>query len=624
MSACGTEHAARGAGTEAVRRRPHVTLEDFFRDPIASGARVSPDGSKLAYLAPHDGRMNVWTRLVAGGEGRVVTRDKVRSIATFAWSSDSRYLLHLQDNAGDENFHLYATRPDGAGETQDLTPLAGVRAELVHLPKRAPHLAVVSCNRRDPAQLDVYQLNLDTAELHLHLQSPGAALRYVCDDDGDVRVVLRAGAAGDYEVLVRTEDELRLLRRYDRDDGGHLLALTPDGQGVWVSSAVGSDRLRLMRLDLATGEETVVDEHPQFDLEDVVRSERSGELLAVVYGGHDGRVVHALDPQFAEELMHLRSVHTGDPVVTSLSGDDSVAVVRFDDDRDPGATYLYRRAEQSAQLLYRPFPQLPAQDLAPMRPVVVTSRDGLPLRCYVTLPIGGEQRRLPTVLFVHGGPWYRDYWGYDPVVQLLANRGYAVLQVNYRGSTGFGKHFVSAAKREWAGRMHDDLLDAVQWSVEAGISDPERVAIFGMSYGGYASLVGACFTPDVFACAYSVVGPSNLITLMHSFPDYWQPLLQCTWHRHVGDPDDPDQVADLKARSPAFAADRIRKPLGIVQTSNDPRVTKRESDEFVTAVRAAGGAVDYLVIEGEGHGFANVESRLQIFAHLERFLARNL
>jgi dipeptidyl aminopeptidase/acylaminoacyl peptidase len=299
-------------------------------------------------------------------------------------------------------------------------------------------------------------------------------------------------------------------------------------------------------------------------------------------------------------------------------------IVTFDDDRDPGATFLFRRATGGSELLYRSRPWLDPQTLAPMRPVTITSRDGLPLRSYLTLPLDVEPRGLPAVLVVHGGPWARDAWGYDPQAQLLANRGYAVLQVNYRGSTGFGKRFMHAAEREFAGRMHDDLIDGVEWLVSEGIADRGRIAIYGGSYGGYAALVGATFTPGVFAAAISVVGPSSLVTLVRSFPPYWRPLLASTWFRYVGDPEDPEQLADLEARSPLNRVDDIVAPLLVVQGANDPRVTKAESDQIVEALRARGVAVEYLVKDDEGHGFVKPENRMEMYAAVERFLARHL
>jgi dipeptidyl aminopeptidase/acylaminoacyl peptidase len=334
--------------------------------------------------------------------------------------------------------------------------------------------------------------------------------------------------------------------------------------------------------------------------------------------------MHAFDERLAADWEALRALHPGDPHITGQDADETKFIVAFNDDRDPGATYLYDRATRTAQLLYRSRPWLDPEVLAPMRPVTITSRDGLALHSYLTLPMGVEPRGLPAVLVVHGGPWSRDAWGYDAEAQLLANRGYAVLQVNYRGSTGFGKAFTHAAEKEFAGKMHDDLLDGVDWLVAEGIADPARIGIYGGSYGGYAALVGASFTPDVFACAVSVVGPSSLVTLIRSFPAYWKPLLAGSWYRYVGDPDDPDQIADLDARSPMSRVGDITAPLLVIQGANDPRVTKPESDQIVAALRARGVEVEYVVKDDEGHGFVRPENRMDVYRALERFLARHL
>jgi dipeptidyl aminopeptidase/acylaminoacyl peptidase len=354
-----------------------------------------------------------------------------------------------------------------------------------------------------------------------------------------------------------------------------------------------------------------------------VLSERTGDLLGAVYR-RDRVVLHAFDPALGRDWERLRANHPGDPAITGEDAEETTWVVTYDDDRDPGATYLFDRAAGRATFLHRPRPWLDPATLAPMRPVRIDARDGLVLRSYLTLPVGVPGVGLPTVLLVHGGPWARDSWGYHAEAQFLANRGYAVLQVNYRGSSGFGKAFSHAAEHEFAGHMHDDLVDAVRWAVAEGIADPARVGIYGGSYGGYATLVGLTFTPELFAAGVSYVGPSSLVTLIRSFPPYWRPLLAGTWYRYVGDPDDPAQLADLEARSPLNRVDAIRAPLLVIQGANDPRVTKAESDQIVAALRARGVEVEYMVREDEGHGFVTPENRMDAYRAIERFFARHL
>ncbi len=416
--------------------------------------------------------------------------------------------------------------------------------------------------------------------------------------------------------------------------GIHPMEVTPDGTGVWIGSNRGTDRTRLVRLDLATGQETEVDSHPTFDLDGLrrgaaelgsplIRSRQTGELLGARYFG-ERQVIHALDPHFAAVLENLEALSDGD--LGELSSDDSGQrwIVSFDHDRDPGVTWFYDHSTGERRLLFRPFPHLHPEALAPMTPVTIRARDGLGLPSYLTLPVGVEPAELPMVLLVHGGPWFRDAWGFNTTVQLLANRGYAVLQVNFRGSVGYGKAHTRAAIGEFAGAMHDDLVDAVDWAVEQGYADRQRVGIFGGSYGGYAALVGVTFTPDVFAAAIDYVGISNLATFMQTLPPFAKPQIVNNWYRYVGDPDDPAQEADMLARSPISRVDAIRTPLMVAQGANDVRVVKAESDNIVEALRARGVEVEYMVKDDEGHGFLNPENQIDLYRTAERFLARHL
>ncbi len=603
---------------------PLIPLRDLFGDPERALARLSPDGRRLSWLAPREGVLNAWVRDRAGGEPRPVTDDRDRGVRSYLWSRDSRRILWSQDQGGDENHHILAVEVDG-GRPRDLTPFPGVRASLVAAPRATPGHALVAMNLRDPAMFDAYRLTLATGRLRLIARNPGNIIGWLADRDGALRAARAQTPAGDYELLARDEEgsEFRVVAEFANEDGGHAFAFTPEGARLWVGSARGSDLMRLVELDPATGEERVIDGDDEADLAGPVISDLTGELLGAAYL-RDRVVMHAFDERFGRDWEAVRALHPGDPRITGQDADEAAWVVAFDDDRDPGATFLFDRATGTAELLYRSRPWLDPATLAPMRPVTITSRDGLPLRSYLTLPLDAEPRGLPAVLVVHGGPWARDAWGYDPQAQLLANRGYAVLQVNYRGSTGFGKRFTHAAEHEFAGRMHDDLIDGVEWLVGEGIADRSRVGIYGGSYGGYAALVGATFTPDVFAAVVSVVGPSSLVTLVRSFPAYWRPFLASTWFRYVGDPDDPEQLADLEARSPLSRVDAITAPLLVVQGANDPRVTKAESDQIVAALRARGVEVEYLVKEDEGHGFVKPENRMEAYAAIERFFARHL
>jgi dipeptidyl aminopeptidase/acylaminoacyl peptidase len=604
---------------------PLIPLRHLFDNPERALGRLSPDGRRIAWLAPREGVLNVWVRDRAGGEARPLTDDRDRGVRAYAWSRDSARVLYHQDVGGDENHHLLCVEVEARRPARDLTPFPGVRAGLIAAPRATPRHVLVSMNLRDRSVFDAYRLTLATGRLELVGRNPGNVIGWLADREGRLRAARSQTPAGDYELLVRDDEDadFRAVAEYANEDGGYPYAFTPDGRRIWVGSARGSDLLRLVELDPADGSERELDADEEVDLSGPVVSDRTGELLGAVYL-RDRVVMHAWDERLARDWEALRALHPGDPRITGQDAEETAFVVAFDDDRDPGATFLYERDSGRSELLFRSRPWLDPATLAPMTPVTIPSRDGLPLRSYLTLPLGVAPRGLPAVLVVHGGPWARDAWGYHPEVQLLANRGYAVLQVNYRGSTGFGKAFTHAAEREFAGRMHDDLIDGVDWLVAEGIADPARIGIYGGSYGGYAALVGATFTPDVFAAVVSVVGPSSLVTLVRSFPPYWRPFLASTWFRYVGDPDDPEQLADMEARSPLARVDRIRAPLLVVQGANDPRVTKQESDQIVAALRGRGVEVEYLVKDDEGHGFVKPENRLEAYAAIERFLARHL
>jgi dipeptidyl aminopeptidase/acylaminoacyl peptidase len=605
---------------------PLIPLRHFFDNPERTAARISPDGSRLAYLAPVQGVLNVWVRTLGRDDDRPVTDDRDRGVRAYAWSRDGRRILYLQDRAGEENHHLYAVDVEGPLRgARDLTPFEGVKAGLIAVPAETPGEVLISLNLRDRRLFDPYRCRLATGRLEQVAENPGNVIGWVADRAGRVRAAYAQTPTGDYELLVR-EDEgrpFRLLTGFANEDEGRPYAFSADGREILVGSARGADVRRLVAVSCADGSERVLDGDEESDLGGIVLREATGELQGALYR-RDRLLLHALDPDFGRLWERLRRIHPGDPASLSRDAAERRWVVAFDDDRDPGATYLYDRATDREELLFRARPWLRPEHLAPMRPVTITSRDGLALRSYLTLPVGVAPRGLPLVLLVHGGPWARDAWGYDAEAQFLANRGYAVLQVNFRGSAGFGKAFLHAAEREFAGKMHDDLIDAVRWAVERGIADPGRVGIYGASYGGYAALVGASFTPEVFAAAVSYVGPSSLVTLVRSFPPYWRPFMESTWFRFVGDPDRPEDRADMEARSPLSHVDRIRAPLLVIQGATDPRVTRQESEQIVAALRERGVEVEYLVKEDEGHGFVKPENRLDAYRAIERFLARHL
>jgi dipeptidyl aminopeptidase/acylaminoacyl peptidase len=622
-----------------IRPEP-ISVEDLFTSPVRAAAAISPDGTRLAYLAPWRDRMNIWIQGVDGAdEPRRVTADETRSILHFSWTDDSRWLLYLQDTGGDENWHVVRVDlEDPAAPAVDLTPFPGAMSYYELLPDR-PGKAFVGSNKRSPTHMDAYELDIASGELTLLAENPGDVIGWLASRRGDL-FATKLDRDGDLEVLMwdRHTGALRSIAHYDGKDytmGMYPMVVTPDGSGIWMGSNEGTDRTRLVRLAVADGKQYAVDSHPVFDVdtraqvwaglpEPLIQSRGTGELLGVRYLG-ERQVIHALDPHFADVLAGLTTLSDGDIGALSSDAKGRTWVVSFTHDRDPGATYFYDHDSGEGRLLFRPWPHLDPEQLAPILPVTIPSRDGLDLHSYLTLPVGSEgQGPLPLVLMVHGGPWARDGWMWAPGVQLLANRGYAVLQVNFRGSAGYGKAFQKAAIGEFAGKMHDDLIDGVEWAIAHGYADRDKVAILGGSYGGYATLVGVTFTPDVFAAAIDYVGISDLSNFMRTLPEIARPHLANNWHLFVGNPDDPEQLADMLARSPITKVDQIRTPLLVIQGANDVRVVQAESDNLVEGLRARGVEVEYMVKEDEGHGFVNPNNTIDMWNAVDRFLHEHL
>lgn len=623
-----------------------IAVEEFFGLPRRARALLSPDGRSVAYLAPWCGRLTLHLRAPDSDWGspdgdspevQRITSASRRNIDTFYWSSDGRYLLFHQDTDGDENWHLHRADPNRPDKPAvDLTPYDGVRLLDAQLALDQPGTAFVALNMRRPELADFYELDLATGRLTLvaensgdvvsWMRTPGRLLAFTMEDGG--AHVLSEWVDGDRAPITRFSGADVLLAVTPT-------VPTPDGTGMWIGSSRGSDRTRLVRLDLRTGEQIGVDSHPIFDL-DTPRPEAdrrfpsslilhpgTGELLGARYLGAR-QEIHPLDPHFAAILPRLAELSDGDPAHMSCDTTAQRWVVDFTHDRDPGVTWFYDHRTGVARRLFRPFPHLDPTQLAPVTPISVTARDGLILPCHLTLPNGVEPRSLPTVLLVHGGPWYRDSWGYDPEVQLLANRGYAVLQVNFRGSTGYGKAHTQAAIGQFAGRMHDDVIDALDWAISQGHTDPDRVAIYGCSYGGYAALVGAAFTPDRFAAAVSYTGMSDLVDLVESVVPFARRLVENSYVRYIGDPEDPAQRTDMLARSPISRVDDITAPILLIHGANDVRVASRHADRIAESLTARGAEVEYLLNATEGHWFINPESNIELYRTLERFLARHL
>jgi len=600
---------------------PLIPREALFGSAEKDKAAISPDGARLAYLAPFEGKMSVWVRTRGKDDARMIAHDPARPIPWLAWQGDSRHLLYLQDAGGNENFHLFQVGLDGT-PARELTPGADVRCTPLAVDHRFPHEALVELNQRNPALFDVARLDLRSGALTPDTENPGDVVGWLADRGHVVRCALAQGADGSSVIRVR-EGAAAPWRELDRvpseDSVPQPVAFTPDGLGLYVITAKGANAARLLRYDLATGASAVVLEDAAYDVSGAYVDPATDELAAAAIL-RDRLEWTALDPRFTDTFAALRRLHDGDFTVTDATADGNTLVVRYTFDAGPNRYYLYDRTAGAATLLFADRPALEAYTLAHMRPIQFAARDGLSIHGYLTLPAdaapGGA--RLPTVLYVHGGPWHRDRWGYEGMAQWMANRGYAVLQVNFRGSTGYGKAFLNAGNRQWAGTMRTDLLDARDWAVSEGIADPARFAILGGSYGGYAVLAALAFTPDAFTCGVDIVGPSNLNTLLASIPPYWKPMVKI-FHERMGE--SPEFLA---SQSPLFQAGKIRVPLLVAQGANDPRVKRQESDQIVAAMRANGIPVTYAIFPDEGHGFANPRNSRRFTALAEAFLARHL
>ena len=599
-------------------------LEVLLGNPERTSPALSPDGTKLSWLAPVDGVLNVWVQDLAAGdsEGKPVTDDTDRGIRGYGWAKDNRHLLYVQDTGGDEDFHVYTVDLQ-SGQVHDRTPFKKVTASILATSHKHPDTVLLSINQDNPQLHDAYRLTLSSGAVEKVFSNPGF-LGLVADNDLHVRAAAQPTPDGGLIILARDDEdsEWRPILQAEQVDALSTgpIGFTADGTGLYCLSSVGAETGQLVLVDVATGNRTVVYDDPKNDVTGLLRHPVSLEPLAVAVTADHIRW-HVLDADYAADFERLADLGPGDLAITGYDKAFTTWLVVRNPASGSPVFYKYDRTSGQVDELMRVRPELDSYDLAEMEPFSFTARDGLEISGYISFPPGSTHKDLPAVLNVHGGPWARDTYGYTPDTQLLATRGYAVVQVNYRGSTGYGKSFSSAGDREWAGKMHTDLLDAVDHCVAQGWIDRARVGIYGGSYGGYATLVGLTFTPEVFACGVDVVGPSDLETLIRSVPEYWKPMLT-QFTLRVGDPETEPEF--LKERSPLSRVDAIVRPLLIAQGANDPRVTEEQADLIVGAMRERGIPVQYLLYPDEGHGFAKPENRLDFYAHMERFLAEHL
>jgi dipeptidyl aminopeptidase/acylaminoacyl peptidase len=621
-----------------------ISRDVLFGNPDKAQVRVSPDGRHLAWLAPVNGLLNVWVAPIGRLESaKPVTNDTKRGINTYRWAYTSGHILYTQDEGGNENWNVHAVDVK-TGQDKNLTPNPKVAARIAEVSDKFPDEILVAINDRVPQFHDLHRVNIRTGESRLLMQNPGAidgnpVAGFVTDSDYNVRFAETFMPDGGQELFEpdpqpEKTDGTAAWRTFMKIPfaetmGTRVVGFDRTGNLLYLTDSRGRDTAALVMLDLKGGDERILAEHPKADAGMTLAHPTTYKPQAVAFNftRPEWRVI---DPEIAPDLEYLRTLSGGDLLVTSRTLDDKTWTVAFIVDDGPARFYLYDRPARTAEFLFTNRKDLEGVPLAKMQPLVVKSRDGLDLVCYLTVPPSADadqddkpDKPVPMVLTVHGGPWARDSWGFNPQHQWLANRGYAVMSVNYRGSTGLGKKFVNAANKEWAAKMHDDLLDVVDYAVKNGIAQKDKVAIMGGSYGGFATLVGLTFTPDAFACGVDIVGPSNIRTLLETIPPYWAPAVSI-WKHRVGDHTSAEGREFLDSRSPLTHVEKIKKPLLIGQGANDPRVKQSESDQIVKAMQEKNIPVTYVLYPDEGHGFARPENRMSFMAVTEAFLGEHL
>jgi dipeptidyl aminopeptidase/acylaminoacyl peptidase len=618
-----------------AQQPPVIDRELFFGDPEISGAQISPDGKYIAFMKPWNKTRNVWVKRTEEpfAAAKLVTADTKRPIPGYFWSRDSKYILFVQDKAGDENYNVYAVNPADspaagaeAPPARNLTDAKGVRAAIYAVPKTDPDLIYVGLNDRDKAWHDLYKVKISTGERTLLRKNTDRITNWVFDLKDQLRLATRSADNGDTEFLRVDADGFKKIYSCGVFETCNPVRFHKDNQHLYIITNTGSgDLVRLALLDPQTGKDELVESDPlnRVDFAGAQISEVTDEITATFY--YDDKLrISWKDKAFEADYKLLQRKLPGKEVRPgSHTKDEQLWLFSGASDTEPGETYLFDRTTKKLTLQYRIREKLVREQMAAMKPVRYKSVDGLEIPAYLTLPKGVPAKNLPAIVTPHGGPWARDVWGYSSFTQFLANRGYAVLSMNFRGSTGYGKKFLDAGNKEWGQKMQDDVTWGVKYLVAEGIADAKRVGIMGGSYGGYATLAGVAFTPDVYAAAVSIVGPSNLITLLNSIPPYWEPVRKLFYER-MGDPNTPEGKAQLERQSPLNSAARIKTPLLVVQGANDPRVNKAESDQIVIALRDRGFPVEYLVAPDEGHGFARPVNNLAMFATAEKFLAKHL
>jgi dipeptidyl aminopeptidase/acylaminoacyl peptidase len=609
------------ACNQQPQKAPVIPMEDFFRNPEKAAFRLSPNGEYFSYLAPWENRLNVFVQKTGENAAVRLTSETERDIAGYLWKGDNR-ILFLKDTGGDENFQLYGVDVDGSN-LKGLTVYEKVRTIFIDDLKDDEEEVIIGLNRRNATVFDPYRLNVNTGEMTMLAENPGNVVGWMTDHEGKLRLAITSDGVNNTIIYRNTEEETftPVLTTSFREKVAPAL-FTFDNKMIYAFSNLGRDKTALVEFDVANGKEVkVLFETEEADIENVTFSRKNKKLLSVIWTT-DRDKEHFFDAEARSMQAELESKLPGYELgIGSRNKAEDKFMIRTYSDRSRGAYYFYDKNSKELAKLAELSPWLNENDLAEMKPVSYTSRDGLTIHGYLTLPKGIEPKNLPVVVNPHGGPWYRDHWGFNPEVQFLANNGYAVFQMNFRGSTGYGRAFWEASFKQWGRTMQDDISDGVNWLIGQGIADPKLIAIYGASYGGYATLAGLTRTPELYAAGVDYVGVSNMFTFMKTFPPYWKPMLEM-WYEMVGDPQkDSLMLAEV---SPVFHIDKIQAPLFVAQGANDPRVNKDESDQIVNALKARGIEVEYMLKDNEGHGFQNEENRFDFYRAMIKFLNAHL
>jgi dipeptidyl aminopeptidase/acylaminoacyl peptidase len=600
---------------------PLIPMKDFFKNPEKTAFQISPNGEYLSFMMPWESRLNVYVQKIGDKEAKRLTSATGRDIAGYFWANNER-IAYVQDKGGDENFRLYAVNIDGTNE-KDLTPFEKVRVDVIDDLEENPNEMIIGMNKNNPELFDVYRININTGELTEIATNPGNITGWLTDHEGKLRIAVTTDGVNNSLVYREKEtDEFQVLITTSFRETASPAMFTFDNKNLYLISNLGRDKLALTLYNLKDKkEEKVIYVNEEVDIDNILASKKMKKLTGVTYT-KDKRSYHFLDDATKAVYDELAKLLPGYEIaIGGKNKDEDKLLIRTYSDKTRGSYYFYNTKSKEFLKLADISPWLDEKNMSDMKPISYKSRDGMTIHGYLTLPKGKEAKDLPIVVNPHGGPWARDQWGFNPEVQFLANRGYAVLQMNFRGSTGYGKDFWMSSFKQWGKTMQDDITDGVQWLIKEGIANPKKVGIYGGSYGGYATLAGLTFTPDLYACGVDYVGVSNLFTFMKSIPPYWKPYLDMLYEM-VGHPEQ-DSVL-LHSSSPVFHVDKIKAPLFIAQGANDPRVVKSESDQMVEALKKNGIDVPYLVKDNEGHGFRNEENRFEFYRSMEEFLGKYL